>query len=166
MSDFGAGVAMRARRDWLGALRRYIAFAAVAHLVWEVAHLPLYTIWLTGTAGELAFAAIHCTGGDILIALSTITLALFLFGRPDWPQAGARRVLVAAIVSGAGYTIFSEWLNIEVREAWAYRDIMPVIPLIDAGLSPILQWIAIPLAAWWWAVLPVRREPTEETRHA
>jgi hypothetical protein len=46
-------------------------------------------------------------------------------------------------------------LNIEIREAWAYRDLMPVIPVIDAGLSPVLQWVAIPTAAYsyalgWW----------------
>ena len=166
MSAFGAGTGTRAGPDWLTALRRYIAFAAVAHLLWEFAHLPLYTIWVTGTAGELIFAAVHCTGGDILIALSSITLALFLFGRPDWPRTAARRVLLAAIVFGVCYTVFSEWLNIEVREAWAYREIMPVLPLIDAGLSPILQWIATPLAAWWWAVLPAGRGNPEHTRHA
>ena len=111
-------------------------------------------------------AAVHCTGGDMLITLSTVTLALFLFGSPEWPEARARSVLLAAFASGVGYTIFSEWLNIEVREAWAYREIMPVIPLIDAGLSPILQWIVIPLAAWWWAVLPHAQESSGMGRHA
>jgi hypothetical protein len=152
--------------DWLRALRRYLAFAAVAHLLWEVAHLPLYTIWLTGTAGELAFAAVHCTGGDILITVSTIVLALLLVASPDWPRARARPVLLTAIGFGVGYTIFSEWLNIEVRQAWAYRDIMPVIPLIDAGLSPIMQWILIPLAAWWWATLPAARASSARSRYA
>jgi hypothetical protein len=48
-------------RDWLGALRRYFVFSAIAHLIWEFAHMPLYTIWLTGTLGEIIFAAVHCT---------------------------------------------------------------------------------------------------------
>jgi len=26
-------------RDWLGALRRYFVFSAVAHLIWEFAHM-------------------------------------------------------------------------------------------------------------------------------
>lgn len=137
--------------NWLTVLRRYLALAGGAHLVWEFAHLPLYTIWLTGTTAELVFAAVHCTGGDLLITLSTVMLALFLFGGADWPRARVRRVLVATVVIGLGYTIFSEWLNIVVREAWAYRDLMPVIPVIDAGLSPVLQWIVIPTAAYAWA---------------
>jgi hypothetical protein len=139
-------------RHWLGVLRQYLVFAALAHLVWEVAQLPLYTIWLTGTVGELAFAVLHCTGGDLLIALGAMMLALVLFGNHGWPRAGAGRVLAAAILFGVGYTIFSEWLNITVRGAWAYRDLMPVLPGTGTGLGPFLQWIVIPLAAWSWAI--------------
>jgi len=150
-------------RDWLGALRRYFVFAAMAHLVWEFAHLPLYTIWLTGTPGELVFAAVHCTGGDILITLSTIMLSLCVFGSADWPRRRVGRVLAGTVALAVAYTIFSEWLNIEVRGAWAYRDLMPVIPLIDAGLSPILQWVVIPAVGYWWAtgIRPWRRERAE-----
>lgn len=118
--------------------------------------MPLYTLWETGSRGEIVFAALHCTGGDVLIALSAVMLALFLAGKPSWPATGARQLILLTLAFGLAYTLFSEWLNIEIREAWAYRDLMPVIPLIDAGLSPVLQWIAVPLAAFWWAMQPVR----------
>jgi hypothetical protein len=131
--------------EWLSALRRYIAFIAVANLIWEFAHMPLYALWETGSAGEIVFAAVHCTGGDILIALSAVMLALFFVGSPAWPAVRKGRVVMLTVAFGLGYTVFSEWLNIEVRQVWAYRDLMPVIPVIDAGLSPVLQWIAIPL---------------------
>lgn len=140
---------------WLMMLRRYIVFLAVASLAWEFGHLPLYTIWNTGSLSELGFAALHCTGGDILIALSTLTLALFLVGKPDWPLKRFRAVAALTIGFGLSYTVFSEWLNIEVREAWAYRDLMPVVPVIETGLSPLLQWLVIPLAAFWWAARPI-----------
>lgn len=147
--------------EWLSALRRYIAFIAVANLVWEFAHMPLYTLWETGLAGEIVFAAVHCTGGDILIALSAVMLALFLAGTPAWPTVRTGRVVVLTVALGLGYTLFSEWLNIEVRQAWAYRDLMPVIPVIDAGLSPVLQWILVPLVAFRFATRPlVRRYKT------
>ncbi len=139
---------------WLVTLRRYMVFVAVANLLWEFAHLPLYTLWETGTISELVFAAVHCTGGDILIALSALMLALFLVGNPAWPAVGRVPVVMATLTLGLTYTVFSEWLNIVVREAWAYRDLMPVIPLIDAGLSPILQWIVVPLAGFRFAMAP------------
>lgn len=53
------------------------------------------------------------------------------------------------------YTIFSEWLNTEVRGSWAYSNLMPVVPVIGVGLSPLPQRVAIPIAAFWWARRPV-----------
>ena len=156
LDERGAALPVREGANWLRTLRRYMAFVAGANLVWEFAHMPLYTLWETGSRGEIVFAALHCTGGDVLIALCAIMLALFLTGTPVWPANSERRVIVFALAFGLAYTVFSEWLNIEVREAWAYRDLMPVIPLIDAGLSPVLQWIAVPLTAYWWAMRPVR----------
>lgn len=135
-------------RQWLTSLRRYMGFVAAANLVWEFAHMPLYTLWETGSVGEIIFAAVHCTGGDILIALSAVMLSLFLFGSGAWPRERRVPVVAGTVVFGLAYTIFSEWLNIEIREAWAYRDLMPVIPILDAGLSPVLQWLIIPLAGF------------------
>jgi hypothetical protein len=144
------------RVPWLSTLRRYLLVILTGNIVWETLHLPLYTIWEEGTAAELAFAVLHCIGGDVLIALSSLVLALILVGDGTWP--GRRYALVATItiVFGLGYTIFSEWLNIVVRESWAYSDLMPVIPIIDTGLSPVAQWIVIPLVGFWWARQPSR----------
>lgn len=151
---------------WLGTLRRYMIFIAVANLTWEFAHMPLYTLWRTGTPSEIAFAALHCTGGDVLIALSAVMLALFLVGSSAWPAAHNGLVVGLTIVFGLTYTLFSEWLNIVVRESWAYSDLMPVIPIIDAGLSPVLQWIVIPLAGFRFADAPQARRQTRATADA
>ncbi len=136
------------RSDWLATLRRFAVITLLGHLLWEMAHISLYTIWIEGTWSEITFAVLHCTGGDLLIAMTSLLLALFAFGARDWPRERTFPVLAAMIVFGVGYTIFSEWLNIVVREAWAYRDIMPVIPIIDAGLTPMLQWVVIPTLAY------------------
>ena len=137
---------------WLIALRWYLVSIAGSNLLWEFAHLPLYTIWKTGSTGETVFAAAHCTGGDILIATASLVLALLLWGR-GWPivRLAYRRVAALTVVFGLAYTIFSEWLNVVVRKTWAYSELMPIVPVVDAGLSPLLQWIVVPLAAFWWA---------------
>lgn len=114
--------------------------------------MPLYTLWETGSTGEIVFAAVHCTGGDILVALSAVMLSLFLLGNKAWPATRRNPVVAGTVAFGLAYTIFSEWLNIEIREAWAYRDLMPIIPVLDAGLSPVLQWIVVPLAGFRFAM--------------
>lgn len=134
---------------WLGTLRRYIAIVAAANVAWEIVQLPLYTIWKSGTVGEIAFAVVHCTGGDVLIGTASLLGALLLFGRPGWPNE--RYAVVASMTVGAGvtYTIFSEWLNTKVRGSWAYSELMPVLPVLDVGFSPLAQWIVIPGFGFW-----------------
>jgi hypothetical protein len=137
---------------WLPALRWYLGVIALGSLAWEFAHLPLYTIWKTGRGGEITFAAVHCTGGDILIGTASLVLALVL-GGGGWPNAPPAYLRVAALTVGFGlaYTIFSEWLNIVVRKSWAYSELMPVVPGTTVGLSPLLQWVLLPAAAFWLA---------------
>lgn len=136
---------------WLIVLRRYVGFVAPVHLLWEIAQLPLYTLWVEGTVGEIAFAVVHCTAGDIMIASLTLLAALLLLADRAWPVRRYWAVAGFALAFGLGYTIFSEWLNTEIRGSWAYAEAMPVLPLIGAGLTPFLQWIVIPLAGFWWA---------------
>ncbi|MFN0164218.1 MAG: hypothetical protein ACKVQQ_23525 [Burkholderiales bacterium] len=59
------------------------------------------------------------------------------------------RVAFLAVASGVGYTVFSEWLNTTARGSWTYADTMPVLPILDVGLTPVLQWVVVPCAAFW-----------------
>ena len=126
-----------------------LGLSLAAHLAWEVLQLPLYTLWSTGTLRQQAFALLHCTLGDVMIAGLALLLALSLFGRTEWPSAGTRRVYLASLVLGIGYTIYSEWLNVSVRGSWSYAESMPVIPILGTGLTPLLQWFLVPTAALW-----------------
>lgn len=138
--------------SWLSGLRLYLIFVALGNLLWETAHLPLYTIWRDGTVRVLAVAVVHCTAGDVLIAIAALVAGLLVAGN-GWPdrRVAYSRVTLAAVAIGLTYTVFSEWLNIVVRRSWAYSELMPVIPLANAGLSPVLQWMVVPLAGFWFA---------------
>ena len=133
--------------DWLRGLRIYLSVILLGNLVWEILQLPLHTIWSTGTLREIAFAVVHCTGGAVMIALVALSVALITVGCKDWPASGFTPVLLATVSLAVGYTIFSEWLNIVVRARWAYSPLMPVVPGIKTGLSPLLQWIIMPAVA-------------------
>ena len=138
---------------WLAALRAYLFTIMIGNLFWETAQLPLYTIWKSGTFGEKTFAIVHCTGGDVLIALGALVIALVIVGHRRWPGRRFPPVAIVSIALGVSYTIFSEWLNIAVRKSWAYSDLMPIMHSFgfDVGISPLLQWIAVPLLSFWFA---------------
>lgn len=132
--------------DWPMVLRRYLAASLLVHLAWEVLQLPLYTIW-SEPVGKQAFAVLHCTLGDLMIAGLSLLAALALIGRPDWPKTGARPVWLLLLVIGVAYTVYSEWLNVSVRGSWAYSRLMPTLPVIGTGLVPLLQWLLVPTFA-------------------
>jgi hypothetical protein len=133
--------------NWLAALRAYLAFSLGLNLLWEGMQLPLYTIWTTGTIGAKAFAVIHCTFGDVIIAALILVVALSVVGSDHWPQQRSCEVFVLTVAVGLAYTIYSEWLNTTVRQSWTYSPLMPLLPLIGTGLSPLLQWLVVPSVA-------------------
>jgi len=136
-------------RDWLQALRVYSMMLLVGNLLWEIAQLPLYGLWHTATSREIAFAVVHCTAGDLLIGLATLVLALMFAGDTGWPQRGFGRVAVVTLVFGLAYTMYSEWLNVEVRHTWEYAAAMPRLPWLGTGLAPLAQWVVVPSLAFW-----------------
>jgi hypothetical protein len=140
---------------WLIVLRRYALAIVLGNLVWELAQLPLYTVWHEGSPGKILFAAVHCTGGDVVIAGAALLASLLMFGDQRWPYGSYRTVATAAVLGGVGYTVYSEWLHTEVRGSWAYTDWMPRLPVVGTGLSPLAQWLVIPPTAFWWARRPV-----------
>jgi hypothetical protein len=116
------------------------------NLVWEIAQLPLYTIWSEARAGEIAFAVAHCTLGDILIGASALLIALVGLRAPAFEYWNRVAIGIPAVVLGAGYTAFSEWMNTTLRRSWQYSGLMPVLDLGDVaiGLSPLAQWLVLP----------------------
>jgi hypothetical protein len=121
----------------------YLVVLAGLSLAWELAQLPLYRIWTNAPLSANLFAVLHCTGGDVLIAATTLAAAVVSTGR-RWPGEHFWRVALVATCLGVGYTIFSEWLNVEVRASWAYAAAMPRLPWLGTGLSPVLEWVLIP----------------------
>jgi len=37
-----------------------------------------------------------------------------------------------------------------IKSTWGYTDLMPLIPIVDIGVTPLLQWLLIPPVLLWW----------------
>lgn len=127
---------------------RYVPMLGVLNLAWEIAQLPLYTVWAGSSLPYLAYVVVHCTLGDVAIGASALALALVA------TRAGAidvwkfQEVGLVTVITGIGYTVLSEWLN-TARPSWEYSALMPIMNLngLEIGLSPLLQWLVIPPVA-------------------
>ena len=138
---------LRASKDRLCFAGRYLVLATALNLVWEMAQLPLYTIWAEAPWYRSLLAAAHCTVGDLIIAAAALGLAVALVGS-DWPNANYLKTATCTVVLGVAYTVFSEWLNLEVFGTWAYSALMPRLPRLGTGLAPVLQWLVVPTVSF------------------
>lgn len=136
--------------SWLFIFRRYLPRLAFCSLAWEAVQLPLYTLWAEPRLGWIAYAVAHCTVGDAMIGTVALVIALMLSRageRADWPRT---RIGMLMVFPAVAYTLLSERINL-AQGNWAYSAWMPVLPWVEVGLAPLLQWLVVPLTAWWWA---------------
>ncbi|MBI4194361.1 MAG: hypothetical protein HY526_04705 [Betaproteobacteria bacterium] len=137
----------RSESVWTFIALRFIPLLALFSLSWEAIQLPLYTIWYQAEWADIAYAVVHCTAGDVLIglfALFTTLVATRAGPIGTWRTAYVAAGTVALTVS---YTVFSEWMNTVVHENWTYSSLMPLLPVLGTGLSPLLQWVIVPSLA-------------------
>lgn len=133
--------------------KRYLPLLAALNVAWEVAQLPLYTIWREASPGYLAFAVAHCTVGDVLIGAAALALALTGTRARSPGSWRWRTIVVVATVAGVAYTVASEWTHTSLRLAWQYSAFMPTVRLgaVAIGLAPLLQWLILPPLALYFA---------------
>lgn len=138
--SFWRGPAFRVLRDW-------VLMSLVLHLAWEIVQLPFYTLWRESTPTFIAWAVVHCTVGDGLIAVGTYLAAAASARTVYWPWVLPGRGLAVLWASGLAWTAFSEWRHVFKLGSWAYAEIMPTIAGI--GLAPLAQWVLVPGLALW-----------------
>ena len=118
------------------------ALAFVLNLAWEIAHVRLYTIWAEADRMSIAWSLLHCSLGDVLIALAMFALAGLVLRRADWPASRPWTGGVIVVIGAMTFTAWSEWYNVYSAGSWGYTANMPLI--FGIGLSPLLQWLILP----------------------
>ena len=144
---------------WLSALGRYLVLAGREPRLGGRADAALHALADRHAREEIAFAVLHCTAGDVCSSQCP----------PSWPRwcCSARRTGPAAASCRSRWRPSSPELGTRstasgrnlVRGAWAYSDLMPVVPRIVVGLAPLAQWLLIPAASLAWACRPWRVPP-------
>ncbi len=137
-------------RSWSVIMLRFLPRFALVSLMWEVLQLPLYTLWSDPSRERIAYAIIHCTLGDLLIGASSLLLGLLMVRAKRPKQWSTWRIGLWLILFGTSYTVLSEHINL-AQGKWAYSEWMPIVPWIDVGMAPLLQWLVVPSVTWWWA---------------
>lgn len=136
------------KASWSFILGRYLLRLTLFSLAWEILQLPLYTLALEARPAWIAYAIAHCTVGDALIGTAALIAALVICRadeRSNWPR---KKIIIWSILVSVAYTVLSERYNL-AHGNWAYSSLMPIVSGLKVGLSPLLQWSIVPVAAWW-----------------
>ena len=120
------------------------ALAFILNLAWEIAHVRLYTIWSAADGMSIAFSLLHCSLGDVVIALAMFAAAGIALRRADWPASRPWTGGAIVVMGAVAFTAWSEWYNVYRAGNWGYAASMPLI--FGIGLTPLLQWIVLPPA--------------------
>lgn len=123
---------------------RLIVLALPLELLWEIAQFPLYTVWHQNDWGYILYGLAHCTLGDLLILLILYELIALIQRDRYWYRHSVLPSGALFIIAGIVYTIYSEISNVRIKGTWGYTELMPIVPLIEIGGTPFLQWLLIP----------------------
>lgn len=125
----------------------HLSLAATGFLInfwWEMMQSPLYQDVGRKSYAEILTSRLHCTLGDVAIILGAYWIVALATGNRFWVLHGRVRDVAAFTALGLGYSVVSEWVNVDLRSGWSYSGTMPRVPWIGTGLAPFLQWIVLP----------------------
>ncbi len=127
-----------------------LALSFLGHFAWEILQAPLFSSMAQVDHFAGIYICLKATLGDLAIALAAFWTAAVLARNRRWFTLTGRRAPVAFFAVGLLLTIGLEYVHTEITGRWSYDGVMPLLPVIGTGLSPILQWIFVPLLVLWY----------------
>jgi hypothetical protein len=126
-------------------------FALLLNFPWDVLQAPLFDGMAAAPHSAVIGACLQATLGDAVIMLLAHAGIVAVTRRRRWVLMPSRREVAGFVAVGVGITAVIEWLATRGHwaQTWAYSTAMPVIPGIEIGVSPLLQWVVVPLVALW-----------------
>jgi hypothetical protein len=120
-------------------------FAFLVHFPWEILQARLFVGMASAPHWDAVRVCTFAAFGDALITLLAYWAAAARSGR-HWLEKPALRPVAWFMTVGLGTTVVIEQLATHGGwfTSWAYGQDMPVIPVVEVGLVPVLQWLVLP----------------------
>ncbi len=112
------------------------------NFAWELIQVPLYVPSFYSIA-HVAFCTLASVADAIMVLLLYFGFAL-IFRNLLWTEHLKWRCIVIVILTGGTGAVLAEIRHLSLG-TWAYSDSMPIIPVINVGISPVLQFMILPL---------------------
>jgi hypothetical protein len=125
-------------------------FGFLLSFPWEMLQAPLYA----GLAEAPHWSAtLHClaaTLGDCLLFIITFAVMAEINRSRHWIRTATFSQILWFTAIGLTTTMVIEAAGLRgIGWNWRYSSLMPRVPILGTGLSPVLQWIILPPLVIW-----------------
>ena len=119
-----------------------ILFAFFFNVTWEILQIPLFKGGVYGWQ-HIMFCVLASVADVIVVLLIYFGFAL-IYKNTLWvKKLNPNRIIVLILTGGVGAVLAEVWqLSIGT---WSYASAMPLIPVVNVGLSPVLQFMILPI---------------------
>ena len=120
-------------------LTHLLELAAIAfflHIIWERAHVRLYSAY--EHKGDRLPITVWAALGDAVYSVTAVLFIGLLKNNFDWMPSIQMVDIVALAIIGLFIALYIEYRALTLHR-WAYAVGMPVIPVLKVGLSPVLE---------------------------
>ena len=130
------------------------SLAFFLNLVWEIAQGPLYSGYVYDL-NHISFCALASVADMLMVLLLYFAFSLF-YKDPYWlGRMTISNVISLVLIGGIG-AILGELRHLAAG-SWSYSDAMPLLPYVEVGLSPVLQFMMLPTLIFYLGRLSIKK---------
>ncbi len=118
------------------------------HFLWEVLQSPLYTCGSL-SLNEYLPKLIGATLGDGIIMVLFYLIGYVRNRDQYWFKRMTRSDVYVLVPIAILIAITIEIMNTQVLVRWGYSEFMPLLPILNIGVVPIIQLVILPFVVFW-----------------
>lgn len=126
-----------------------VIYAFLLNFVWEMLQVPFYAGVGQMPHWDGVKMCLEATVGDVGFALVAYWATSFAARSRYWFVEPSVSQMALFIAVGMALTIGFEYYYMNVGLRWTYSGLMPVVPILNIGAGPLLQWLVIPPLVVW-----------------
>ena len=126
-------------------------FSFLLNFVWEMAQIPFFLTMLEKSHLNGVLICALATLGDVLISYTGYSLGIIQSRDDLWILSKKPLATWLYLACGVILTIIFEHVATGPFQLWEYSPLMPILPILGTGLTPLLQWLILPLPILWLA---------------
>lgn len=117
-------------------------YAFILNFIWEVSQGFLFSDYVYNFQ-HISFCALASVADLIMVLLLYFVFSVAL-KNPFWIKNFTPYKSLSLLFIGGAGAILGEWRHLS-EGTWSYTETMPVLPIIEVGLTPLLQFIILPI---------------------